>query len=238
MIPGIYDCFKHWHEKGTVWIISDPHFADSDTKHLEPNRPSDEELVKRINAKVGRADTLIILGDCGDPAYIQQLRGYKVLIAGNHDQGLTNYQKSTVQILYDRDKYTKAEALAEAKKTHPNCKYTITEIFTYEKPNYFWCVDCCNNLFDEVYSGPLFIGERLLLSHEPISLPWALNLHGHSHTKLSKQENINCINCCANQINYNPINFNQFMKQGPLSKIESIHRITINQAIKKSKKLF
>ena len=234
MIPGIYDCFKHWHEKGTVFIISDPHFADSDTKHLEPNRPSDEELVKRINAKVGRADTLIILGDCGDPAYIQQLRGYKVLIAGNHDQGLTNYQKSTVQILYDRDKYTRTEALAEAKKEQPNCKYTITEIFTYEKPNYFWRVDCCNNLFDEVYSGPLFIGERLLLSHEPIDLPYALNLHGHDHS--GWHSGGNKVNFCANVIGYEPINFNQFMKSGSLANIDSIHRQTIDTATLRKKK--
>lgn len=182
MIQGIYDCFKHWHERGTVWIISDPHFDDPNTKHLEPNRPSDDELVRRINAKVGRADTLIILGDCGKLEYIKKLRGYKILIAGNHDQGLTAHRE----------------------------------------------------VFNEVYAGPLFIGERLLLSHEPIDLPFALCLHGHDHSDWYKGGNK--FNFCANVIGYEPINFNQFMKNGPLAKIDSIHRQTIDTATLRKKK--
>lgn len=36
------------------------------------------------------------------------------------------------------------------------------------------------DLFDEIYSGPLFISDIILLSHEPVyGLPWCLNIHGH-----------------------------------------------------------
>ena len=65
-LPGVYDIFNEKWCNQTVWIFSDPHFGDADIKKAYPNRPSDEELVKLINSKVGRKDTLILLGDIGD----------------------------------------------------------------------------------------------------------------------------------------------------------------------------
>ena len=88
MIAGLYDCFKHWSAQGTVWVCSDTHFGNA-----EWMRPSDEEIVKAINSKVGRKDTLILLGDVGDISMAQRLKGYKVLIAGNHDVGLSAYKE-------------------------------------------------------------------------------------------------------------------------------------------------
>lgn len=36
--------------------------------------------------------------------------------------------------------------------------------------------------FDEIDSGPLFISDKILLSHEPVyGLLWCLNIHGHDH---------------------------------------------------------
>ena len=65
MILGLYECFDHWHkDRGTVWIYSDPHFGDKDIALAD--RPSDEDQIKMINSKVGKKDTLIILGDVGD----------------------------------------------------------------------------------------------------------------------------------------------------------------------------
>lgn len=60
---------------------------------MDPNWPTPEEQVKLINSKVGKRDTLIILGDIGDVEYVKQLKGRKVLIMGNHDRGASNYQK-------------------------------------------------------------------------------------------------------------------------------------------------
>ena len=38
------------------------------------------------------------------------------------------------------------------------------------------------DIFDEIYEGPLFISEKILLSHEPVyGLSWCLNIHGHDH---------------------------------------------------------
>ena len=41
------------------------------------------------------------------------------------------------------------------------------------------------NYFDEIYTGPLFIAEKILLSHEPVyGLSWCLNIHGHDHNDM------------------------------------------------------
>lgn len=181
-LPGVYKIFNERWCNQTVWIISDTHFGDEDLRAGKPNRPSDEELVRMINSKVGRKDTLICLGDVGDVEFAKQLRGYKVLICGNHDAGKTNYEE----------------------------------------------------VFDEVYTGALMIGEKLLLSHEPVDVPWAFNIHGHDHAGKKRK---NHLNVCADVCGYAPVNLNQFLKSGPTSKVVMIHRETIDAAtVRKAKR--
>lgn len=184
MIVQLYEKFRPWSETGTVWLYSDPHFGDEELRLLVPSRPTDEEQVRLINSKVGRKDTLILLGDVGDIEYAKKLRGYKVLIMGNHDAGASNYEE----------------------------------------------------VFDEVYAGPLIVGEKILLSHEPIPIPGFLNIHGHIHHPLVKANHPNQLNCCSDAINYTPINMNQLMKSGILGKIETVHRATIDKATKRARK--
>ena len=180
-LPGLYDCFQHWGEKNAVWVISDTHFGDKDIQKAFPNRPSDEELIKNINQKVGKTGTLLLLGDVGDIECAKQLKGYKVLICGNHDAGATNYKE----------------------------------------------------IFDEIYTGALIIGEKLILSHEPVDIPWTFDIHGHDHAGTTRKGHLNV---CADVIGYTPINFNQFLKSGASSKIQTIHRETINLATKRKQK--
>ena len=179
-LPGVYKIFDHWCRQ-TVWIYSDPHFGDKELAEGIPGRPSDEEHIKLINSCVGRKDTLIILGDVGDIECARKLKGYKILICGNHDIGHTKYEE----------------------------------------------------VFDEVYSGPLMIGEKLILSHEPLDIPWAFNYHGHDH---KGQERPHHKNCCSDVVGYKPIHLNSHLKTGPTSKVVSIHRDTIDKATKRSKK--
>ena len=180
-IAGLYKIFDHWHATGTVWLYSDPHFGDKDLAAGQSNRPDDETQIKLINSKVGRKDVLLLLGDVGDIECAKKLRGYKVLIMGNHDSGRTNYE----------------------------------------------------GVFDEVYEGPLMISEKLILSHEPVNVPWAHNIHGHDHTGRQTKGRTNV---CAEAINFTPINFNQWMKAGHLSRIETIHRATIDTATERKRK--
>ena len=181
-IPSLYTIFQEkWNKYQTCYIISDTHFGDKDLAAAQPDRPSDEEMIKNINSKVGKTDILLHLGDVGDIECAKKLRGYKVLIMGNHDSGRTNYE----------------------------------------------------GVFDEVYEGPLMISEKLILSHEPVNVPWAHNIHGHDHTGRQTKGRTNV---CAEAINFTPINFNQWMKQGHLSRVETIHRTTIDKATIKAKK--
>ena len=236
-LPGIYPIFSEkWKNYQTCWIISDTHFNDEEVKGFS-NRPTDEEFVKKINSKVGRNDILIVLGDVGDTEYIKQIRGYKILIAGNHDAGRTNYERQKNYRKFDKDKYQRDEAILEMQRMFPNCYYTVSEGYDFHSPFEYWEVCADNKLFDEVYSGPLMIGEKLMLSHEPLDIKWAFNLHGHVHSHSHKNDKYH-FNCCAEAINFSPINFNQWMKMGYIAGIESIHRSTIDTAtIRKAKRI-
>ena len=237
MIEGLYQPFQHWGESGTCHIISDTHFDDPDLIHAYADRPSAEEQVKRINAKCGKADTLIILGDVGDISYVRQLRAkYKILVMGNHDAGASNYKRQIFKKKFPDSLFQKHEALNEMKRLYPNCSYSIELHYDFHSPFTYWEVSADNRLFDEVYTGPIMISEKLLLSHEPINMiPWAYNLHGHVHDRRVKN-NGNHFNVCADVIGYEPINFNKFMKEGHLAHIVSIHRETIDNATVRAKK--
>ena len=180
-IAGLYKMFDHWHAEGTLWVYSDPHFDDMDLAAGLSNRPSTEEQVKMINSKVGKKDTIIFLGDIGNVEWVRKIRGYKILIMGNHDAGRTNYEP----------------------------------------------------VFNEIFEGPVMLGEKLILSHEPVDVPWAFNIHGHDHAGAKRK---NHLNVCADVIGYTPVNMNQFMKSGALSQVETIHRTTIDTATIKARK--
>ena len=85
---------------------------------------------------------------------------------------------------------------------------------------------------NEIYTGPLFIAKKILLSHEPAyGLPWCLNIHGHdyNHVELYK-EGCKHINLAANVCVYTPINLGKIIKEGVLADVPSIHRMTIDRA--------
>ena len=86
------------------------------------------------------------------------------------------------------------------------------------------------DLFQETYSGPVMIGEKLILSHEPIkNCDWCFSLHGHTHSRDIVNDDYH-FNVCADVINYTPINFNKWMKEGHLAKVKSLHRQAIDEA--------
>lgn len=252
MLPQLYKKFQDWSAKGSVWVYSDPHFGDSDCKIMDPNWITPEEQVKKINDKVKKGDTLIILGDIGNPEYIKRIKaGYKILISGNHDVGLTNYKKTVTHEIkeifaecVDEEKY-EIDVAIERKSFHkylyekyPYAKINIQERYEFHSPFHFFDATIDDNLFNEVYGGPLFISDKILLSHEPIDIPFGLNIHGHVHDGLGGLSKDNSkYNVCSNCINYEPQNLSEIIKSGCLKNRDTIHRLTIDKATKKKKQL-
>lgn len=234
MEKHLYDSFARWYRGGTIWFYSDPHFNDPEMEHIRKNYISDAEQVKRINSRVGRNDTLVILGDVGDIEWVRKLRGYKVLIMGNHDAGATKYRR----------------IVSTEPDTCPVCHNAVyCDAATWENlgGDWAWCSHCGtsvrpvkhvkdNHLFDEVYEGALMISPKIILSHEPIpNLPeWLFNIHGHDHSNWFTGSRH--LNVCAEHINYTPISIASIIKDGLLKDIEDIHRITIDNAIARKEK--
>ena len=48
MITTLYEPFRHWSEGGSVYILSDLHFSDSDCKLMDPNWITPEEQLDKI----------------------------------------------------------------------------------------------------------------------------------------------------------------------------------------------
>ena len=230
MIKGLYKPFEHWGEN-TCWIISDTHLDDPHLIHSYPDRPTAAEQVRLINSKVGKNDTLIILGDVGNISYVCQLRAkYKILVMGNHDSGASNYQRHIFKQKFDKGLFQKHEALGEMKRLYPDCAYSIIDSYDFLDNSPCWEVCADNCLFDLVFTGPVVIGEKLILSHEPIeNCDWCMNIHGHTHDRNIVNDTYH-FNVCADVIGYTPINFNKWMKEGHLAKVQSLHRQTINEA--------
>lgn len=183
MIASLYRPFQEWAEKGSVYILSDTHFEDSDCKLMDPSWISPEEQVDIIRKLVHKNDTFIHLGDVGSGEYIARIRaGKKILLLGNHDR---------------RSDYV--------------------------------------DLFDEIYTGPLFISDRILLSHEPIDgLTWCMNIHGHDHSgREHYSPGCRHLNVAANVCGYTPVSLGKLIKDGALAGIDSIHRETIDRAIER-----
>lgn len=183
MITTLYEPFRHWSEGGSVFILSDLHFADEDCRLMDPEWITPEEQIEIINKVVGKGDTFVCLGDVGNPKYVPKIKARKkILLLGNHD----------------------------AKGAY-------------------------RELFDEIYTGPLFIADKILLSHEPVcGLSWCLNIHGHDHNNMEQyRDDCRHINLAANVCGYTPVNLGKLIKDGILADIESIHRKTINRQVEK-----
>ena len=234
MLPGIYDAFQHWGEQ-TMWIYSDPHFSDEDLEYGIKNRPSDEEQIRRINAKAGRKDTLIILGDVGNIECVRKLRaGRKVLICGNHDLGATRYKREVVKRIFDQDIHPLVQEIYDIMNAeYPGWHIRVVEEWEFHAPFKRWIAYADNMLFDEVYEGALIVGEKLILSHEPVEIPWLYNIHGHDHAGRKRK---NHLNVCSDVIGYEPVNLTQKLKSGLMSAITTIHRATIDSATERKAK--
>ena len=85
--------------------------------------------------------------------------------------------------------------------------------------------------FDEVFNGPLFIADRILLSHEPIFglEDICVNIHGHCHGEKGIEKRSH-INLASDVCGYTVFNLGAEINKGLLSKAQNYHRLTIDNA--------
>lgn len=231
-LPGIYEIFNHEFARyQSIYIISDTHFGDAELRESFSERPTDEELVKRINSTCGKTSLIIHLGDVGDISFISKLRGDKWLIKGNHDQGSSKYERQCLKITYNAEEYSLEAVKKDLVQRYPGWKISyISESYGFKSPFQRWEAHIDNCLFDKIFEGPVLLSEKLILSHEPIELSWAHNIHGHCHIPLKDESGTNV---CLDVTNYTPLNLNKFLKRGKLSHIQTVHRATIDKATRR-----
>lgn len=175
MIKTLYQPFRKWSERGSVWIISDTHFDDPDCQLMDKNWITPEQHIKNLKC-VSKNDFVIHLGDVGNPEYLEEIKGQKILVMGNHDKGASVYEP----------------------------------------------------YFDEIYTGALIVAEKLILSHEPINIPWLFNIHGHDHDPTHKGDRCH-LNLASNVVGYRPYSLGKLIEAGLLKYVKSLHRITIDE---------
>lgn len=101
--------------------------------------------------------------------------------------------------------------------------------------NHDWTATKYRCVFDEVYEGPLIIGKKLIISHEPVDVSWAANIHGHVHYQPYENDcTTGRINLAANVCNYTPVSLGELIRNGLLANVIDIHRQTVDRAIKTS----
>lgn len=264
---NLYQCFNHWTKFQNIWIYSDPHFSDVESYKFRGiinvlsneefdkaevdfsyeeylkcvTNQADEMQIRNINSKVGKKDVIIFLGDIGNIECIKKIKGYKVLIMGNHDKGASNYKRAKIFTpsqtfmnkwnIHNEEEYKKyhSKVIEDFGINHHETTDLIRDAWNEVK-----YID--NHLFDEVYEGPLMINDRVILSHEPIfpTIPFIYNIHGHVHNSLYKGDEHH-MNCCAESIDYMPISLMTLLKSGLLKHIDSIHRETIDKATERKR---
>lgn len=172
----LYEPFKKWKDSGVIWIFSDPHFGDSDCKLMDKKWISPEEQVDRINSKVGKKDTLIILGDIGDLEYVKLLKGYKVLIMGNHDKGASNYKKI----------YGEIETPYGKRIIHNKLFDEVYEGALTIGPDIFLSHEPMNLSFGVNISGHNHAGPHITQTPHSITINVAANVIGYEPMRLDK----------------------------------------------------
>lgn len=206
MIDSLYAPFKKWSQNASVWLYSDPHFGDFESYTFRGliNGKTKEELdnfqVGRINTVVGKNDTIIFLGDIGDPTPLKRIRGHKILITGNHDRGAAFYKD------YFEEIYT-------------GC-LTISDRIILSHEPIEGCPPFLFNIHGHDHNGTDF--KEYVLRDYDADMP--LDKMVSNYLATVKQYGLNKFNVCAEWIDYKPVSLKDIIHSGVLANIPTIHR--------------
>lgn len=215
MKSNLYPCFK-W--PGTVWLYSDPHFGDVElyTWRGMNCKISDEEQIRRIHSKIGKNDTLVILGDVGDIEWVKKIRGYKVLIQGNHDVGASKYKRTDSANLFD--------------EVYEGCLMISDRIILSHEPVDF---KYAFNIHGHDHSGAEFM--NYVLKDYDCDIP--SNKMQSYYLETIRLNQLKHLNVCAEWIGYYPICLTQIIKSGILANTPDVHRETIDVATARRRRI-
>lgn len=206
MIKSLYKIFQHWSKNGSVYLYSDPHFGDWESytfRGLTTNKTKeelDQFQVDNINKVVHKSDTIIFLGDIGDPSLLKKIKGYKVLIIGNHDKGSSIYEE------YFDEIYT-------------GC-LTISDRIILSHEPIENCPPFLFNIHGHDHSGRDFT--TYVLKDYDADMPCSEMTK--NYLTCIKNYKLNTLNLCAEWINYTPVSLADIIKSGILTNISTIHR--------------
>lgn len=206
MIKSLYKIFQHWSKNGSVYLYSDPHFGDWESytfRGLTTNKTKeelDQFQVDNINKVVHKSDTIVFLGDIGDPNLLKKIRGYKVLITGNHDKGSSIYEE------YFDEIYT-------------GC-LTISDRIILSHEPIENCPPFLFNIHGHDHSGRDFTTYVL----KDYDADMSCSEMTKNYLTCIKNYKLNKLNLCAEWINYTPISLADVIKSGVLTNISTIHR--------------
>lgn len=214
MIKSLYLPFQKWSAKGSVYIYSDPHFGDWESytfRGLSTNKTKEElDLfqVNNINKKVTKQDTIIFLGDIGEPELLKKVRGYKVLIMGNHDKGASIYKEFFDEI-YEGPLMISDRIILSHEPIIPLPPYLF-------------------NIHGHDHSGTDF-RTYVLKYFDP-------DINSCDMIKVAieglKMTTCRHFNTCAEWIGYIPVNLKDIINSGLLSSVPSIHRNYIDNHLR------
>ena len=206
MIKSLYKIFQHWSKNGSVYLYSDPHFGDWESytfRGLTTNKTKeelDQFQVDNINKVVHKSDTIVFLGDMGDPSLLKKIKGYKVLITGNHDKGSSIYEE------YFDEIYT-------------GCLIISDRIILSHEPIEN-CPPFLFNIHGHDHSGRDFTTYVL----KDYDADMSCSEMTENYLTCIKNYKLNKLNLCAEWINYTPVSLADIIKSGVLTNISTIHR--------------
>ena len=206
MIKSLYKIFQHWSKNGSVYLYSDPHFGDWESytfRGLTTNKTKeelDQFQVDNINKVVHKSDTIVFLGDMGDPSLLKKIKGYKVLITGNHDKGSSIYEE------YFDEIYT-------------GCLIISDRIILSHEPIEN-CPPFLFNIHGHDHSGRDFTTYVL----KDYDADMSCSEMTENYLTCIKNYKLNKLNLCAEWINYTPVSLTDIIKSGVLTNISTIHR--------------
>lgn len=210
MVKGLYDIFKCWFNdgKGYVWFYSDPHFSDVECYKLRfPdrfNKDKDDSELVKEFDDMQISNINSKVGRFGTIVILGDVGNIECVKKLKGRKVLILGNHDAGETIYKRNIVTESNVLQD------------------------------NKLFDEVYTGMLTISDKIILSHEPVNVPFMYNVHGHDHSHNTTDDTH--LNVIAEALNYTPISLKEIINSGKLKNIENIHRNTIDFATERKAK--